>query len=57
MELDADIWQGALWKPETGTMLHKYGALARDVMLYFVKKFPKDKLIVKYQDITGRDHI
>ncbi len=24
LELDADVWQGVLWKPETKTMLHKY---------------------------------
>ncbi len=59
LELEVPLWREVVWRPQTRTVLHKYGRLALNILLHEVGAKPDSKkysLVSEYKRITGRDY-
>jgi DNA sulfur modification protein DndB len=57
LDVADELWREVLWRPESRTMLNKYGRLAQNIFLQRVGEAPESKkysVSTEYQRITGR---
>jgi DNA sulfur modification protein DndB len=59
LDVADEFWREVLWRPETKTMLNKYGRLAHNVFLCEIGEPPESKKYAiqkEYKRITGREY-